>query len=85
MLGVEFYEYGVLRPEDLKLVELISFTKWCVKLLNWKPKTLQSVLGRWKWVYLLKRSTFSVFDKVYDGINGLIGLNGKLVFSIDGS
>ena len=46
ILGVEFHEDGFLRPDRLKLAELISFTKLYVKLRKRKRNTLQSVLGR---------------------------------------
>lgn len=65
VLGIHIHEnyFAYLHPQKLRY--LIELSRQFVKYRQWNLMQLQTVLGKWAIIMLLRRPIFSVFEAIY--------------------
>lgn len=66
VLEVEFTSSGVIAPSKEKMNKLLEATHASLNERFWHVRTLQAIIGSWKWFMLLARPAFSIFQRIYD-------------------
>mmetsp|Transcript_3777 Transcript_3777/g.9853 ORF Transcript_3777/g.9853 Transcript_3777/m.9853 type:complete len:181 (+) Transcript_3777:3-545(+) len=65
VLGVEIYPTGEILPSADKAKAVIAQTESVLRKGAATPKAMQRLLGRWVWLFLLRRPLLSVFRACY--------------------
>lgn len=65
ILGLIFTANGEIRPEIAKIRQTIASTRKLIQGRVWNLKTIQSILGSWAWIFLLRRPLSFLFSAAF--------------------